>query len=46
MARLRSTVFLLLLVVWTALLAVTIPYYALRNAPPATRRFSRLWAGG
>lgn len=46
MARLRSTVFLLLLVVWTALLAVTIPYFAWLGRPHATRRFSRFWAGG
>lgn len=46
MARLRSSAFLLLLVLWTLLLAATIPYYALRNAPKATRRFSRFWVGG
>ncbi|QFR34829.1 1-acyl-sn-glycerol-3-phosphate acyltransferase [Ancylobacter sp. TS-1] len=46
MTRLRSTVFLILLVLWTLLLAATIPYYALRRDPPATRRFSRVWAGG
>ena len=46
MTRLRSTVFFILLVLWTLLLAATIPYYALRRDPPATRRFSRVWAGG
>lgn len=46
MSRLRSSLFLLLLVLWTLLLAPTIPYYALRNDPRTTRRFSRLWADG
>ncbi|MDQ0510578.1 lysophospholipid acyltransferase family protein [Ancylobacter amanitiformis] len=46
MSRLRSSLFLVLLVLWTALLALTIPYYALRREPRATRRFSRMWAGG
>lgn len=46
MPRLRSSVFLLLLVLWTLLLAVTIPYYALRRAPRVTRRFSRFWVRG
>lgn len=46
MSRLRSSAFLVLLVLWTVLLAPTIPYYALRNEPKVTRRFSRIWAGG
>ena len=46
MSRLRSSLFLLLLVLWTVLLAPTIPWYALRDDPATTRRFSRFWANG
>ncbi|WAC29214.1 lysophospholipid acyltransferase family protein [Ancylobacter sp. SL191] len=46
MSRLRSAIFLVLLVLWTALLAPTIPYYRWRGEPARTRGFSRFWAKG
>ncbi|MCS0500934.1 lysophospholipid acyltransferase family protein [Ancylobacter mangrovi] len=46
MSRLRSSAFLVLLVLWTVLLAPSIPWYALRREPKAIRRFSRFWVGG
>lgn len=46
MARLRTSLFLLLLVLWTLLLSPAIPYHALRRNPPGLRRFSRFWVGG
>jgi len=46
MSRLRSSLFLILLVLWTALLAPTIPLYALRKDQKALRCFSRFWVRG
>lgn len=46
MQPLRSAAFNLFLIFWTLLLALTMPWLALKADPVATRRVSRLWAGG
>ncbi|MBS7539251.1 lysophospholipid acyltransferase family protein [Ancylobacter lacus] len=46
MQKLRSAAFVVFLVLWTLLLAATLPWLAWRRNPAQVRRVSRLWAGG
>ncbi|QIB34952.1 lysophospholipid acyltransferase family protein [Ancylobacter pratisalsi] len=46
MPRLRSSVFVLLLVLWTVIFAPLVPWFMLRKNPRTTRRVSRFWADG